>query len=65
VCVALAGWSLASYYIDLLAVLTFPDVAKSLDLAPSAIGLLGFKLYAAMFIIIFLGGWGIDQYGRK
>ncbi len=64
VCVALAGWSLASYDFNLL-VLTFPDIAKSLNLAPSAIGLLGFIIYAAIFIITFLAGWRMDQYGRK
>lgn len=64
VCVALAGWSLASYDFNLL-VLTFPDIAKSLHLAPGAVGLLGFIIYAAMFIITFLAGYGMDQYGRK
>ena len=64
VCVALAGWSLASYDFNLL-VLTFSDIAKSLHLAPGAIGLLGFVIYAAMFIITFLAGYGMDQLGRK
>jgi MFS family permease len=64
ICVALAGWSLASYDFNLL-VLTFPDIAKSLHLAPAAIGLLGFIIYASMFIITFLAGYGMDQYGRK
>ena len=64
VCVALAGWSLASYDFNLL-VLTFPDIAKSLHLAPTAIGFLGFIIYVAMFIITFLAGYGMDQYGRK
>jgi MFS family permease len=64
VCVALAGWSLASYDFNLL-VLTFPDIAKTLHLAPGAVGLLGFIIYAAMFIITFLAGYGMDQYGRK
>ena len=45
--------------------MTFPDIAKSLHLAPGAIGLLGFIIYAAMFIITFLAGYGMDQFGRK
>jgi MFS family permease len=64
ICVALAGWALASYDFNLL-VLTFPDIAKSLHLAPTAIGLLGFIIYAAMFVITFLAGYGMDQIGRK
>ena len=63
VCVALAGWSLASYDFNLL-VLT-SDIAKSLHLAPTAIGFLGFIIYVAMLIITFLAGYGMDQYGRK
>lgn len=59
VCVALAGWSLASYDFTLL-VLTFPDIAKSLNLAPTAIGFLGFIIYVAMFIITSLAGYGTD-----
>ncbi len=64
VCVALAGWALASYDFNLL-VLTFPDISQSLHLSPSLVGSLGLIIYAAMFIITFLAGYGMDQLGRK
>jgi MFS family permease len=64
VIIALSGWALASYDFNLL-VLTFPDIAKSLHLSPSLVGLLGFIIYAAMFIITLLAGYGMDTYGRK
>jgi MFS family permease len=64
ICIALAGWSLASYDFNLL-VLTFSDIAKSLHLTPRAVGFLGFIIYAAMFIITFLAGLGMDRFGRK
>ena len=64
VIVALAGWSLASYDFNLL-VLTLPDIAKSLKLSSSLVGFLGFIIYAAMFLVTFLAGWGMDRFGRK
>lgn len=39
--IALAGWALASYDFNLL-VLTFPDIAKSLNLSGTLVGFLGF-----------------------
>ena len=39
--VALAGWSLASYDVNLL-VLALPDIARSLNISESGLGLLGF-----------------------
>ncbi len=64
VCIALAGWALASYDFNLL-VLTLPDISRELHLSPTLVGLLGFVIYAAMFIITFMAGWGMDQLGRK
>ncbi|HEY1930591.1 MAG TPA: MFS transporter [Acetobacteraceae bacterium] len=64
VCVALAGWSLASYDFNLL-VLTFPDISHGLHLSPTLVGFLGFIIYAAMFVITFAAGWSMDRFGRK
>jgi MFS family permease len=64
VIIALAGWSLASYDFNLL-VLTIPDIAKDLKLSSSAVGLLGFIVYAAMFAITLAVGYGMDTRGRK
>jgi MFS family permease len=62
--VALAGWALASYDFNLL-VLTFPNIAADFHLSASFVGLLGFIIYAAMFVITFLVGYGMDTRGRK
>jgi MFS family permease len=64
VVIALAGWSLASYDFNLL-VLTIPDIATDLNLSSSAVGLLGFIVYAAMFAITLAVGYGMDTRGRK
>lgn len=64
VCIALAGWSLASYDFNLL-VLTFPDISRGLQLSPTLVGFLGFIIYAAMFVITFAAGWAMDSFGRK
>ncbi|HET9147944.1 MAG TPA: MFS transporter [Acetobacteraceae bacterium] len=64
VAIAFAGWALASYDFNLL-VLTFPDISKSLHLSPGFVGLLGFIIYAAMFVITLLAGYGMDTRGRK
>lgn len=64
VLIALSGWTLASYDFNLL-VLTFPDISKSLNLSPSFVGLLGFIVYAAMFLITLFAGYGMDRFGRK
>lgn len=50
--IALAGWALASYDFNLL-VNTFPDIAKSLNLSSTFVGLLGFIVYSAMFTMTF------------
>ncbi|MBO0874028.1 MAG: MFS transporter, partial [Pseudonocardia sp.] len=64
VLIALGGWSLASYDFNLL-VLTLPDIAKDMDLSDTFVGLLGFIVYAAMFVITLLVGYGMDTRGRK
>lgn len=64
VLIALGGWSLASYDFNLL-VLTLPDIAKDLNLSSTFVGLLGFIVYAAMFVITLLVGYGMDTKGRK
>jgi MFS family permease len=64
VLIALGGWSLASYDFNLL-VLTLPDIAKDLNLSGTFVGLLGFIVYAAMFVITLLVGYGMDTKGRK
>jgi len=64
VLIALGGWSLASYDFNLL-VLTLPDIAEDLDLSATYVGLLGFIVYAAMFVITLLVGYGMDVRGRK
>lgn len=62
--IALAGWALSSYDFNLL-VLTLPDISKDLHLSGGMVGLLGFIVYAAEFIIALGVGWGMDSRGRK
>jgi MFS family permease len=62
--VAVAGWGLASYDSNLL-VLTLPDIQKDLGLSDTLVGLLGFIVFAAEFIIALFIGYGMDQRGRK
>ncbi|MGH7118959.1 MAG: hypothetical protein ACREFP_08220 [Acetobacteraceae bacterium] len=64
VIIALAGWVLASYDFNLL-ILTFPDISKSPHLSASVVGLLGFIVYAAMFVITLFAGYGMDRFCRK
>ena len=64
VVVALAGWALSSYDLNLL-VLALPDIAKDLQLSESRVGLLGFIVYLAQFTITLFVGYGMDQLGRK
>jgi len=64
VIMALAGWALASYDVNLL-VLALPDVAKGLNISQSGIGVLGFFVYAAQFVITLFAGWGMDTFGRR
>jgi len=62
--IALAGWALASYDTNLL-VLTLPDIKKDLGLSSSAVGLLGFFVYGAEFVITLFIGYAMDRRGRK
>ncbi|HET7616659.1 MAG TPA: MFS transporter [Bacillales bacterium] len=64
VIVALFGWALASYDFNLL-VLTMPDIAADLNLSSSLVGLLGFIVYAAEFIVTLFAGYGMDRKGRR
>lgn len=61
---AVAGWALASYDSKLL-VLTLPDIKKDLGLSDSAVGLLGFFVYGAQFLITLFIGYAMDRRGRK
>jgi MFS family permease len=62
--VALAGWSLASYDVNLL-VLALPDIAKSLSISESGLGVLGFFVYGAQFFITICAGHAMDRFGRR
>jgi len=62
--VALAGWALASYDVNLL-VLALPDVAEGLGISQAGIGVLGFFVYGAQFCITIFAGWGMDRFGRR
>lgn len=64
VIVALAGWALASYDVNLL-VLALPDIAKGLGISETGIGILGFFVYAAQFCITIFAGYGMDRFGRR
>ena len=64
VLVALAGWALASYDVNLL-VLALPDVARGLHISETGIGVLGFFVYAAQFCITIFAGYGMDRFGRR
>lgn len=64
VIIALAGWTMASYDFNLL-VLTLPDIVDDLDLSGTLVGLLGFFIYAAEFVVALLVGRGMDSRGRK
>ncbi len=61
---AVAGWTLSSYDFNLL-VNNMPNIASSLHLSATLVGLLGFIIYAAMFVITLFVGYGMDTYGRK
>lgn len=64
VAIALAGWALSSYDSNLL-VLAFPDISASLHLSASFVGLLGFIIFAASFVVTLFAGYGMDRFGRK
>ena len=62
--VALAGWALASYDVNLL-VLALPAIAHSLHISQTGVGVLGFFVYAAQFCITLFAGYGMDRFGRR
>lgn len=64
ICIAVAGWALASYDFNLL-VSALPTIAKDLGLSNTQVGLLAFIVYAAMLVISLLVGYSMDQFGRK
>lgn len=62
--IALAGWSLASYDLNLL-VLTIPNISQDLGLSASLVGTLVFFVSAAQFVVTLFVGYGMDTLGRK
>lgn len=64
VIVALAGWSLASYDLNLL-VLTIPDISAELGLSSTLVGSIGFFVFGAQFVVTLFVGYGMDTIGRK
>ena len=62
--VALAGWALASYDVNLL-VLALPDIAKSLNISQTGVGILGFFVFGAQFLITLFAGYAMDTFGRR
>lgn len=64
IAVALGGWALASYDLNLL-VLLLPRIAASLHLSESQVGLLGVFVFVAQFVITLFAGYAMDQYGRR
>lgn len=62
--IALAGWSLASYDLNLL-VLTVPNISQELHLSGSLVGSLIFFVSAAQFAVTLFVGYGMDTLGRK
>jgi MFS family permease len=62
--VALAGWALASYDLNLL-VLTVPNISQELHLSGSLVGSLIFFVSAAQFVVTLFVGYGMDTLGRK
>ncbi|PZF56173.1 hypothetical protein DEI92_15350 [Curtobacterium sp. MCBD17_034] len=64
VVVALLGWALASYDTNLLT-LTLSDIAKDLGISSSQLGVMGFFIYGAEFVLALFVGWIMDSRGRK
>jgi MFS family permease len=62
--IALAGWSLASYDVNLL-VLALPAIAGSLHISEEGLGVLGFSVYGAQFLITIWAGYAMDRLGRR
>jgi MFS family permease len=64
VAVALAGWALASYDVNLL-VLALPAIAKDLNISQAGLGFLGLCVFGAQFCITLFAGYGMDTFGRR
>ncbi|TLU71343.1 MFS transporter [Lichenicoccus roseus] len=64
VCVALAGWALASYDLNLL-VLALPAIAHDLAISETGLGMLGFFVFGAQFVITLFTGYAMDRLGRR
>jgi MFS family permease len=64
VVIALAGWALVSYDMNLL-VLTIPDISRELGLTQTSVGSLIFFVTAAQFVVTLFAGYGMDTLGRK
>jgi MFS family permease len=62
--IALAGWSLASYDVNLL-VLALPDIAHELNINETGLGVLGFFVFGAQFLITLVAGYAMDTIGRR
>lgn len=62
--IAVVGWALASYDFNLL-VVALPTISKSLNMSQTQVGLLGFCVYAAMFVLSLGVGYSMDRFGRK
>jgi MFS family permease len=62
--IALAGWSLASYDVNLL-VLALPAITTSLHISEAGLGVLGFCVYGAQFLITLWAGYAMDRLGRR
>ena len=64
IAIALAGWSLASYDVNLL-VLALPDIARDLHISSTGLGVLGFFVFGAQFMITIFAGYAMDRFGRR
>ncbi len=64
VAVALAGWALASYDVNLL-VLALPAIATDLNISQAGLGFLGLCVFGAQFCITLFAGYGMDTFGRR
>lgn len=66
VVVALAGWALVSYDLNLLVlVLALPAIARDLHNSEVRLGILGFFVFGAQFVITLFAGYEMDRFGRR
>src|SRR5262245_50951901 len=57
-------WALAAYDTNLLT-LTLSDISKDLGISSSQLGVMGFFIYGAEFVLALFVGWIMDSRGRK